>query len=271
MQLRNDIINAKILIFMGGFFIVNEGKFSGKAEIYTKFRPTYPDVFIDYLYSEVGFNALSVIADIGAGTGIFSGLLAKRDSLVICIEPNDDMMIVAKENLAGFKNCVFVKASAENTTLDDNSVDFITVAQAFHWFDSAKFKIECKRILKNRSKVALIWNSRDNSQDLTIENAKINKKFCPNFKGFAGGSEENPQAYADFFKNGHCDFRVFKNDLLFDKESFIGRNLSGSYAPKKGFENYDEYVEEIQKLFYKYSKNGLLTVNNITRSYIGEV
>jgi len=249
---------------------MNEEKFSGKAAVYAKFRPTYPDAFISYLYSDVGFQTSSVIADIGAGTGIFSKLLASKSRAVLCVEPNSDMLETARRELAGYPNCALVKATAENTTLDNHSVDFVTVAQAFHWFDRSRFKAECKRILRSRGKVVLVWNTRDSADSLTIETASINQEFCPDFQGFSRGSEASPSAYADFFKDGCCEHKVFRNSLVFNEAEFIGRNLSGSYAPQES-SSYDAYVREIRGLFQRHSKDGTLTVPNITRSYAGEV
>lgn len=251
---------------------MNEERFSGKAAIYRKFRPNYPEALIDYLYSEVGLATESIIADIGAGTGIFSKLLAQRNSSIICVEPNDDMREKAKQELIDFPNCSFLKASAENTTLNGASIDFVTVAQAFHWFDRNRFKAECARILKPNGKVILVWNARDKSDVLTMETARVNQQFCPDFNGFSGGSDyEDPQAYVDFFKNGYYDFQTFKNDLALDEATFIGRNLSSSYAPREESELYQEYVEQLRLLFQKYSRDGRLSTSIVTKSYVGEV
>ena len=150
-------------------------------------------------------------------------------------------------------------------------MDFITVAQAFHWFDEEKFKQECLRILKPNGKVVLVWNSRVANSELVIENGELCKRLCPNFGGFTGGQEENPESFASFFKAGKCDHKIFKNDLPYTKESFIGRNLSASYAPKEIDSNYQVFIDELSVLFDKYSVNGLLILPNVTRSYVGEI
>ena len=118
--------------------------------------------------------------------------------------------------------------------LADNSVDFITVAQAFHWFDRNIFKAECGRILRTGGKVILVWNSRDATSELVSENDAINKKYCPNFKGPADGTRgaETDDYYSDFFTDEY-ETKTFRNDLSFDEEGLIGRNLSASYALKK--------------------------------------
>ncbi|MFA9380397.1 MAG: class I SAM-dependent methyltransferase [Acetanaerobacterium sp.] len=251
---------------------MNEEKFTGKASTYSKYRPTYPKAYIDYLYSEVGLKEDSIIADIGSGTGIFSRLLLSRGSTVLGIEPNDDMRRFAEKDLAGFKGYTSIKASAENTALPDFSVDFITVAQAFHWFDRSSFRLECKRILKYSGRVILVWNSRDSFSDMIIQNDNINKRYCPEFKGFSGGNGGgSPEQYADFFKDGHCDCQTFTYDLVLDEQGFIGRNLSSSYAPKENTQGYHAYVEELSRLFSQYADHGSLRFPNMTRSYVGEV
>ncbi len=75
----------------------------------------------------------------------------------------------------------------------------------------------------------------------------------------------------NFFRDGKYEYHTFRNDLEYNLESFIGRNLSASYAPKNTDSNYDEFVDAITKLFVKYSKNNKIILPNITRSYLGKV
>jgi len=250
---------------------MNTEKFSGKAIIYERYRPKYPKEFIDYLYSELGFGENTAIADIGSGTGILSRQLLEKGSKVYCVEPNEDMRNMAESSLSAYSNFISVDGSAEDTRLDERSVDHITVAQAFHWFDAEKFRLECQRILKSNGKVVLVWNSRVKNSEVVTENMKICEKLCKSFKGFSGGQEAEPESFSTFFRDGVCDYRIFENNLTFDMDSFIGRNLSASYAPKQGDANYEQFVDELANLFIKYSVNGKLIMPNITRSYAGEV
>lgn len=250
---------------------MNTEKFTGKAAMYKRYRPEYPEQFIEYLYSEAGLERECIISDIGSGTGILSRQLLEKGSRVICVEPNMNMRHIAETELSSFQNFSSVDGTAENTALPEKSVDFVTVAQAFHWFEVEKFKKECQRILRTDGKVVLVWNSRVANSGLVIENGELCKRYCPDFKGFSGGQEEKPEAFSSFFKAGVCEYRVFKNDLSFTKESFIGRNLSASYAPKEKDLNYLEFVEELSALFDKYGENGILIFPNVTRSYVGRV
>ncbi len=250
---------------------MNEDKFSGKGKIYSKFRPKYAVNFINFLYDEIGFKKDSVIADIGSGTGIFTSQLLEKGSTVFAVEPNEDMQKIAEENLSKFENFVSINAGAENTGLKEASVDFITAAQAFHWFDVEKFRKEADRILKPSGKIVLVWNSRDTDSKITKENEKIDIEFCKNFVGFSGGiSGPLKKDNIDLFFNGKYEIKEFDNSLIFDKEAFIGRNLSSSYAPKENEENYGEYINALSDLFDKFSEDGKIIYPFITKAYVGK-
>jgi len=243
-------------------------KFTNKSNAYAKARPDYPSEFINFLTNEIGITEKSIVADIGSGTGILSEKMLKMNCKTICIEINDDMRKLAEERLSKYDNFVSINATAENTTIESNSVDVITVAQAFHWFDTVKFKLECKRILKENGKVVLVWNSRDNDCELVKENAIIFQKYCPNFYGFSGGDENLDERISFFFDNNYNSKRC-ENNLLFDKDKFINRNLSASYSLKETDENYSSFISELENLFNKYAENNLLSMPNETVWYWG--
>jgi len=246
----------------------NTSKFTGIAAVYAKARPDYAPVFIDWLYSVAGMKTDSIVADIGSGTGIFSKALLEKGSTVYGVEPNVDMRKIAENTLCGFPNFHSVNGTAENTTLAANSVDFISVAQAFHWFDADSFKAECGRIIKPNGKVILVWNSRVRTSEVVKENAAICKKYCPNFKGFSGGLENIEADICKFFDNTF-EIKRFANDLLFENAKFIERCLSASYSLKETDSDYKSYIFELEELFSKYAVKNILTMPNETVGYIG--
>lgn len=251
----------------------NTEKFTGRANVYDKYRPGYPQELYEFLFNTFNLNEKSVIADIGAGTGKFALSFLCKGIKTVCVEPNSDMKGIMDLNYSKYKNYVGVNASAENTTLLEESVDFITVAQAFHWFDRAVFKQECQRILKPDGKVFLVWNMRDEQAEVTQRLFQVNKKYCKDFKGFTGGiSKVDCTQFDDFYKQGTGRVKIFQNDVVYDSlSSFIGRSLSSSYAPKENDDFYNEYVEELKKIYKEYSNKDGLTVQHITTLYYGDV
>ena len=251
---------------------MNEEKFTGKADLYKKFRPSYPKDLLDYLYSQIGFTQNSVIADIGAGTGILTQLLLERGSKVYAVEPNEDMREISKNDLSKYENFISINASAENTGLNEKSVDFVTSAQAFHYFDRELFKQECCRILNHGGKVAIIWNDVDGDNELIRKTSDIIAKYRIHDKSDHRQSG-NLHEFSDFYADGMYECTIFRNDFYENREYFIGGNLSTSYAPSEETEpeKYHGFVKELNKLFDEYSVNGILHFPQITRCYVGSM
>lgn len=251
---------------------MNENIFNGVADIYDKYRPSYSQAFFTYLCSDVGMNASNIVADIGSGTGILSKKLLDICKIVYAVEPNNDMRKIAEINLAYRDNFVSVSASAEATTLPEHSIDYVTAAQSFHWFNKIAFKAECHRILKRGGQVILLWNCRDEESEIVQAVDAISRKFCPDFSGSLCGMRgaKSPDDYKDFF-DGNYYTKSFCNPLTFNKESFLGLHLSASYCPKESDKNYSKYIDGLLNFFELHCKNGLLTLENYTRCYIGYV
>lgn len=246
------------------------GKFNGMALVYTKGRPSYADIFLVDLYEQFGCSANSIVADIGSGTGKFSKQMLERGTCVYCIEPNEDMRNQAVIELGKYENCRMIAGDSAYTTLQDDSVDFITVAQAFHWFDTELFKKECKRIIKTGGKVFLIWNMRDMHSDFAQETYKLYKKYCPQFKGFGGGIQKNDLRIKNFFDDKY-ERLEYDNPLYYDRDKFISRSLSGSYSLKQQDSNYEEYVSRLNRLFDEYANDNAIIMQNKTVVYVGSV
>ena len=139
------------------------------------------------------------MADIGSGTGILSRAMVEHGWTVYGVEPNDDMRREAEKVLKGFHRFHSVPGTAEHTLLPGASVDLVTAAQAFHWFDAAAFKRECRRILAAEGRIALIWNSRVEDGPIVLEEGNIHRLYCPRFYGFSGGLADLTDRIGEFF------------------------------------------------------------------------
>ena len=251
---------------------MNEERFTGRADIYERYRSGYPEALMHYLYTEVGLRGDSAVADIGAGTGILTELLLRRGSRVFAVEPNGDMRSTAERKLSRYPGYVSVNAAAEATGLPDDSVDFVAVATAFHWFDKNQFRNECRRILKDDGKAILIWNVKDMASELVRESAQISREFCPGVESVSDGIHNLDNGeFARFFRDGQYDTRSFPNPQQLDEDGFVGRSLSSSYAPSEGADAYEPYVEALRALFKRYAEKGTLWLEQVTKSYVGVV
>ncbi|GGG86959.1 class I SAM-dependent methyltransferase [Paenibacillus radicis (ex Gao et al. 2016)] len=246
-------------------------RFSNRVENYVKYRPGYPAEALDYLYSDVGMKASSRIADLGAGTGIFSKLLLERGSEVIAVEPNQAMREAADKELGSLPNYRSVAAAAETTGLPEHSVDFIVCAQSFHWFDRPAAQAEFRRILKPGGKGVLIWNSRLTSGTPFLEGyEELLRLYSTDYKQMTHKNISADQLRVFFRENGMRE-AAFTNGQLFDHEELLGRALSSSYVPAEGEPNHERLKEELGQLFERTNVNGQVSFDYQTEIFWGEV
>ena len=229
----------------------NTGKFTGKGAVYAAARPRYAEGLVAYLAGEVGLAPGALVADVGSGTGIFSKQLLDAGFRVVGVEPNADMREQAERALGGREGYRSVCGTADATGLPDASVDCVTAAQAFHWFDADTFKRECRRILKPGGLVAIVYNMREVESPYIQAFAQLTRRFYPAFKGFSNGLDE---AALPAFFDGPCDVKWWANPQLLTREAFVARALSSSRAPREGDASYPQYLEELDALFDRFAE-----------------
>ena len=251
---------------------MNEDKFNHLADIYEKYRPSYPEEYIKDIIIKCHLDSESLVADIGAGTGILTRQFLNNNIQIVGVEPNQDMRKILKR-LEKNPNFRSIDGTAEHTNLEDNSIDLIVVAQAFHWFDKEKFKKECKRILKPNGKVWILWNQLDETKEIVKEQKRIDDEYTNRFQEVNGILDANKkeEQIQGFFQGNIYEKKVVDNPLENDKERFIGANLSKSYSLKKENPNYDNYIEAFGQIFDRYSENGKVMIPNKTYGYLGKV
>ena len=237
----------------------NTRKFSGKAGVYQKARPSYAQAMLDFIAEKWQIGEGSEVADIGSGTGILTRQLLGLGAKVFAVEPNEDMRAKAEELLGSNPNFVSVIGTAEHTTLPDHSIHLVTAAAAFHWFDAERFKKECQRILLPGAPVVLAWNEAKNSAEINQGRERIFRKYCPNFKGFSGGKDNDDSAKRAFF-DGALQERRFPNPLSYDRQTFINRGLSASYALIETDPEYPAFLAELGELFDQFANDGKIVL-----------
>jgi SAM-dependent methyltransferase len=134
--------------------------FGTEAEAYERGRPSYPPDAVAWLSGALEIAAGRTVADVAAGTGKLTRLIAPYGAEIIAVEPVDGMRAVLRVTVPDVHA---LAGAAEALPFRDESLDAITIAQAFHWFDAEAALREFHRVLRPRGRVGLIWNARDRS------------------------------------------------------------------------------------------------------------
>ncbi|MCA1593086.1 MAG: class I SAM-dependent methyltransferase [Acidobacteria bacterium] len=246
-------------------------RFSNRVENYVKYRPTYPPAIIELLREECGLTRDSVVADVGSGTGILSEMFLKQGCRVFGVEPNRKMREAGERLLRAYPNFKSVNASAEETTLDNESAEFITAGQAFHWFDLARARVEFARVLRPGGFVVLIWNERRTGSTPFLrayENLLL-----------ARGTDYQQVMHQNidetmirrFFGAGGVRLETFESKQVFDFEGLKGRVLSSSYVPEPGHPNYEPLMRELDAVFDAHQEHGRVSFDYDTKVYYGKL
>jgi ubiquinone/menaquinone biosynthesis C-methylase UbiE len=218
-------------------------RFSDRVEEYAKYRPTYPAVAIDAILADLSGT---VVADIGAGTGISSRLLADRGLQVWAIEPNAAMIA----GIADHPQIQRQTASAESTGLADQSVDLITAFQAFHWFKHDEALVEFHRILKPHGRIAVVWNDRDHSDDFSRRYGEVLQSVSDKPVGIERMIDtiallQDSQLFAQV---SQLDFR---HEQHLDVAGLLGLAKSRSYTPQSGTA-YETLLDRLTQLHQEF-------------------
>ena len=245
-------------------------RFSTRVENYAKYRPGYPHQILGLLESECGLARSSIIADIGSGTGILSEVFLKNGNRVIGVEPNGAMRAAAERLLKGYRHFVSIDGTAESTTLEPESINFVTAAQAFHWFDRNDARREFSRVLTPGGWVVLLWNERRlESTPFLRACEELLLNYGTDYRQVR--HENVTGTIAEFFAPATFKLKSYENIQELDFESFKGRVLSSSYTPERGAPNFQLMLSDLQEIFQGNAKNGIVTFEYDTRVFYGRL
>lgn len=245
-------------------------RFSSRVENYIKYRPGYPDEIIPTLQLEIGLMSDDIIADIGSGTGLSAKLFLENGNTVYGVEPNELMRKAAEGLLSEYENFISIHGSSEVTNLKDNEIDLIVCAQAFHWFDRAKTKLEFQRIANSGAHLCLIWNDRKETEPFQQDYEKLIQEFAIDYNEISHRNITQ-EVIRDFYEPNSFKKFILNYKQHFKLEGLIGRIISSSYMPNIDHPNFPQLKNAIVSLFNKYEQNGIVTFAYNTNLYIGRI
>lgn len=247
------------------------GRFTGRADVYRRYRSRYPREMISLLRERCGLTPQSVVADIGAGTGMLAELFLENGNAVYAIEPNADMRAACEELTGQFPALTCIDGTAEETHLPDHSIDMIAVGRAFHWFDHDKCRPEFKRILRPNGWVVLAGlgprRGKDPVQhgyqqilrDHGIDYSRLRDRY--NVK----------EAVRRFFEGGTLSEAEFPGVEEMDYESLEGHTISLSVTPQPDHPGFPGMREALKQYFEKYQRDGKVRLSTNCHIFMGQL
>ena len=248
------------------------GRFTGLADTYSRFRPSYPAQAIDFIMARCGLGKESLLVDVGCGTGIASRLFAARAIKVVGIEPNIEMRCAAvatTQNVEPDSTVTYRAGRAEATGLPAETADAVLSAQAFHWFEPAATLREFHRILKPPGWAILMWNEREERDPVTAAYGEVIRTAND-----AATVEGPRQTRAGNVLRTSPHFRkaeqvTFHNQQVLDEEGLLGRAFSASYAPREA-NTKEAWIDRLKLVFSQHQRDGTVILRYRTSIYVAQ-
>ena len=220
--------------------------FADVADVYERSRPGYPEEAVAWL---AGTPPRDVV-DLGAGTGKLTRSLVALGHRVTAVEPLEEMLAQLR---ASVPEALALAGGAEAIPLADGSVDVVTCAQAFHWFDHERALVEIARVLRPGGSVALVWNMRDESEVWVEElsDAIVGRT------GLDRGAVE-PIERSGLY--GPVERAVFEHTQEVDRTTMRELVLSRSYCAILPEEERTPILERVERIFDEHARDGVLAI-----------
>lgn len=247
------------------------GRFTGRVEAYRRYRSRYPREIIALLHEKCGLTPESIVADIGAGTGMLAELFLENGNRVLAVEPNAEMRTACEELTAQYPRLACVDGTAENTRLADGSVDLIAVGRAFHWFDHAKCRPEFKRILRPGGWIVLAGVGPRRGKDPVQRDYQeiLHQHGIDYTKLYSRYDMKNE--VRDFFAGGELQEAEFPGYEELTYEGLEGHTVSLSVTPQPDHPGFPAMQEALKNYFEKYQREGKIRLPTNCHVYMGQL
>ena len=218
--------------------------FSRVSDAYVRGRPTYPAEAIALLARELRLGPGRVVLDLAAGTGKLTALLVGTGAEVVAVEPVAEMRAALREALPDVQA---FDGTAERMPLAAESVDAVTVAQAFHWFRGQEALVEIHRVLRPGGVLGLVWNVRDDSVPRGL--TEILEPLRGSAPRYRTGSWR--QAFAETGLFGSLRHAGFSHVQRLSHDAVVARVASVSFVASLPRAEHDAVLAEVRDLLQR--------------------
>lgn len=226
--------------------------FGPAAELYEQGRPDFPAASLAFLTRSLDLQPGRRVLDLAAGTGKLTRALVRTGADVVAVEPVAGMRAVFASLLP---QVPILDGTAEAIPLPDDDVDAVTVAQAFHWFDPEPALAEMNRVLRSGGRVALMWNSRDETSPVEQAATAVIERHRDGTPSHRTMDLANILATSPFEP---VDRHHLAWTMQVNEPAFLARFLSVSFVAALDQPIRDQVAEELRDVFVAHAVDGLV-------------
>lgn len=242
----------------------NASGFETAASDYESNRPTYPVEAVRFISERARLAPGRTVLDIGAGTGKLTRVLKGYGARVIALDHARGMLLKLRTILP---DVPAVLGSAEALPFPADSMNLVTVAQAFHWFSPREALSEMARVLVPYGELALLWNIRDTRMDWV---ADLERLLKPHRGDSPEWMEENWASVIDSSEHfSPCERWEWPWVRRIGLAEIIGSVKSRSYVALLAKQGQSQLISEVEVVLQRHGldSDGVLTLPYTTVLY----
>jgi ubiquinone/menaquinone biosynthesis C-methylase UbiE len=228
---------------IGGVHPAAAQGFDREAEAYERGRPGYPAEAVAFLAETLRLTPGRTVMDLAAGTGKLTSRLVPTGADVIAIEPVAGMRAILQQALPTIR---VLDGTAERTGLAAASVDAVTAAQAFHWFDGPRAVAELARVLRPEGRLGIVFNVRDETDPIQATLDGIWAPYRGNTPTHRGGGWRSAFEAVETFTP--LVQRAFVHEQRLTPDGLVDRVVSVSFIASLPTPERDQVAEQVLNL-----------------------
>ncbi|MBY0518619.1 MAG: class I SAM-dependent methyltransferase [Bacteriovoracaceae bacterium] len=221
------------------------------AALYSEARPYFHPYVISLVRDTLKMKHKFPLAlDVACGTGQSSRALLEIAECVVGIDVSRAML----QHAYGAPNLIYQKSKAEQLNFPDESLEFMTVGQAFHWFHRQHFYLEASRVLKPKGYLVIYTHALKHECLLSFY-----EKFPSPFKNQPKIINE-----ISFFEFESLHQIPYSNQIQLTQDQVINYTMSlSSVEEKLKSQSEDEIRKEIVEMIKPNSNENFLSVGEV--------
>jgi SAM-dependent methyltransferase len=220
--------------------------FDRAADTYERARPEYPQEAVAWLAERLDLRPGQTVADVAAGTGKLTRALLATGARVLAVEPLGEMRRVLVKAVPEAET---LEGTAEALPLAGASVDAVTAAAAFHWFDVPRALAEFARVLRPGGALGLVWNVRDTRAPIHQELDALLEPYSIPLAGLRGF---DATAHFPAPRFGPLEQAEFTHEQRFDADGLVERIASISFVALLPDDEREELLARVHALAKRY-------------------
>lgn len=246
-------------------------RFTGRVEAYRRYRSPFPREIISVLQRRCRLTPQSIVADIGAGTGMFAQIFLGNGNTVFAVEPNTEMRAACEELASKYPALTCIDGTAEATGLPDHSIDVIAVGRAFHWFDREKCRPEFLRILRSGGWVVIASSGPRRGPDrIARDHELLLREHGLDYTQLRDRYRVD-DAVQEFFAGSEPQQVNFEDVENLTYQELEGHTLSLSVTPQPGHPKFPAFQQALHEYFDRYQSGGKIELFTRCRVVFGHL